>query len=74
MLRSCNSLAVIAVETGFANGSRLSAALRRTYDNSPSKKRARVASPPGSADWDPSGVHRQASLLAAPIPLERLVR
>jgi AraC-like DNA-binding protein len=40
------------VETGFANSSYLSAALRRTYDNSPSAERARVASPPGSADLD----------------------
>ena len=36
MLRSCKSLAVVAEETGFANGSRLSAALKRTDDNSPS--------------------------------------
>jgi transcriptional regulator GlxA family with amidase domain len=52
MLRSCKSLAVVAVETGFANSSHLSAAFRRTYDNSPSAERARVASPLGSADLD----------------------
>jgi transcriptional regulator GlxA family with amidase domain len=52
MLRSCKSLAVVAVETGFANGSRLSAALKRTYDNSPSAEQAGVTSPPGSADLD----------------------
>jgi transcriptional regulator GlxA family with amidase domain len=40
MLRSCKSLAVVAVETGFANSSRLSAALRRTYDTSSSEERA----------------------------------
>jgi transcriptional regulator GlxA family with amidase domain len=52
MLRSCKSLAVVAEETGFANSSRLSAALRRTYDSSPSEERAGVAPPPGSADLD----------------------
>jgi transcriptional regulator GlxA family with amidase domain len=40
MLRSCKSLAVVAEETGFANSSRLSAALRRTYDTSSSEERA----------------------------------
>jgi transcriptional regulator GlxA family with amidase domain len=52
MTRSCKSLAVVAVETGFANSSRLSAPLRRNYDKSQSAERAGVMSPRGSAHSD----------------------
>jgi transcriptional regulator GlxA family with amidase domain len=52
MLRSCKSLAVVAVETGFANSAHLSAAFRRVYDMSPSAERVRVVPPPGPVDLD----------------------